>query len=296
MDETVEIGTVHQCNCCLGSKTLHPLVTVIDLSKAKLTQHTIKFSFYTILLMENLSEDFIYGRKCNDYSNGTLVFLTPGQPINMDECKVFPQKGWILAFHPDLSQGTSLGLNLKNYTFFSYHPDEALHVSIREKQKVLECLNNIEQELHHAIDFHSKTLISRYIEQLLTYCRRFYDRQFITRGETNKKLLAKFEKILDEYFETDQPRMKGLPLAEYCTGLLRLSSCYFEDLLKQETGKNTQEYAQFKRLNIAKKRLINTDKTISQIAEELGFSTPQLFSYLFKKIVGCAPNEFRLLN
>lgn len=292
----VEIGTVHQCNCWLGGKTLHPLVSVIDLSNTDLTQHIVKFGFYTILLRECPCEDFIYGRQNYDYSNGTVVFLAPGQSINTEGSGILPLKGWMLVFHPDLIHGTSLGQNIKNYTFFSYHLNEALHLSIREKQKVLECLENVRQELLHAIDWHSKILISRYIELLLDHCTRFYERQFITRAEANKELFTRFECILDTYFETDQPKTSGLLSAEYCADLLHLSSYYFEDLLKQETGKDTQEYLQFKRISIAQKQLRSTDKTISQIAEKLGYPTPQLFSDLFKKIVGCTPNEFRILN
>ena len=159
----MNIETVHQCNCCLGNKTLHPLVSAIDLSKANVMQRTIKFDFYTILLLECECEDFIYGRKYYDYSNATMIFLTPGQSININEGKAFPRKGWLLAFHPDLLCSTSLGRNIKNYSFFSYHLNEALHLSLREKDKAIECMYNIEKELQHAIDCHSKTLISRYL-------------------------------------------------------------------------------------------------------------------------------------
>ena len=135
-DKVLKIGTVHQCNCCLGSKTLHPLVSVIDLSKADLSAHTgIKFDFYTILLSECKCEAYMYGHQYYDFSDGTLLCLSPGESINMKEnSKNFPSKGWILAFHPDLICGTPLGLNIHNYTFFSYLPEEALHISLREKQ------------------------------------------------------------------------------------------------------------------------------------------------------------------
>ena len=147
-DKVLKIGTVHQCNCCLGSKTLHPLVSVIDLSKADLSPHTdIKFGFYTILLSECKCEAYAYGHQCCDFSDGTLVCLTPGESISMKgNNKEFPSKGWILAFHPDLICGTPLGLNIHNYTFFSYCPEEALHLSLREKQIILEFLERIRQE------------------------------------------------------------------------------------------------------------------------------------------------------
>ena len=184
-DKVLKIGTVHQCNCCLGSKTLHPLVSVIDLSKADLSAHAgIKFDFYTILLSECKCEAYVYGHQYYDFSDGTLICLAPGESISMKEKnKRFPSKGWILAFHPDLICGTPLGLNIDNYTFFSYQPEEALHISLREKQIILEFMDRINQELERCIDRHSKKIVSKYIELLLDYCVRFYERQFITRNE-----------------------------------------------------------------------------------------------------------------
>lgn len=167
-DKVLKIGTVHQCNCCLGSKTLHPLVSVIDLSKADLSPHTdIKFGFYTILLSECKCEAYAYGHQCCDFSDGTLVCLTPGESISMKgNNKEFPSKGWILAFHPDLICGTPLGLNIHNYTFFSYCPEEALHLSLREKQIILEFLERIRQELERCIDRHSK----KSFQNTLNFC------------------------------------------------------------------------------------------------------------------------------
>lgn len=296
MDKVMKIGTVHQCNCYLGEKTLHPLASVIDLSNAHLVQQSIKFGFYTVLLRECQCNEFLYGRQYYDYSCGTLLFLTPGQAIGGEEDNVLPSKGWILAFHPDLISCTSLGQNIPNYTFFHYRPNEALHVSAREKQKVMECLENIRQELQHAIDCHSKTIITKYIELLLDYCTRFNERQFITRCEANKKLLAKFEKILDDYFERNQMKKSGLPSLEYCADLLHLSPAYLKDLLRYETGKTVQEHTQLKRIEMAQRLLQTTDKPISLIADELGYSSAQYFTRLFTKITGCSPNEYRCPN
>ena len=175
-DKVLKIGTVHQCNCCLGSKTLHPLVSVIALSKADLSPHTdIKFDFYTILLSECKCEAYVYGHQYYDFSDGTLICLAPGESISMKEKnKRFPSKGWILAFHPDLICGTPLGLNIDNYTFFSYQPEEALHISLREKQIILEFMDRINQELERCIDRHSKKIVSKYIELLLDYCCLLY--------------------------------------------------------------------------------------------------------------------------
>lgn len=293
-EKILNLETVHQCNCCMGNKTLHPLVSAIDLSKANLTERTLKFDFYTILLIEGQAEDFMCGRKYYDYSNATMIFLTPGQSINMRENKVSPQKGWLLAFHPTLLYSTSLDEHIDKYTFLFYQLNESLHLSLREKAKAIECIYNIEQELKHAIDCHSKTLISRYIELLLDYCSRFYERQFITRNEVNKMILNQTDNFLVEYIEMGQLKSKGLPSMEYCGEIFHLSPHYFNDLLKIETGKSSDEYFQFKRIEAAKKMLLNGKLTVSQISDQLGFPSVQYFSRLFRKMLGISPNEYQL--
>ena len=297
-DKVLKIGTVHQCNCCLGSKTLHPLVSVIDLSKADLSPHTdIKFDFYTILLSECKCEAYVYGHQYYDFSDGTLICLAPGESISMKEKnKRFPSKGWILAFHPDLICGTPLGLNIDNYTFFSYQPEEALHISLREKQIILEFMDRINQELERCIDRHSKKIVSKYIELLLDYCMRFYERQFITRNQANKDIVVKFEQLLDEYFQNQVAMTEGLPSVKYFADKACLSPNYFGDLIKKETGKTAQEYIQCRIIELAKERILEGVQTVSQVAYELGFQYPQHFSRLFKKHVGCTPNEYKQKN
>ena len=292
-EKILNLKTVHQCNHCMGNKTLHPLVSAIDLSKANLTERTLKFDFYTILLMEGQAEDFICGRKYYDYSNATMIFLTPGQSINMSEDKIFPQKGWLLAFHPTLLCGTSLDEHIDRYTFLFYQLNESLHLSLREKTKAIECICNIEQELKHAIDCHSKTLISRYIELLLDYCSRFYERQFVTREVVNRDLLTNFERILQQYFDSEKTSTIGLPSVQYCAEQMHLSPNYFGDLVKRETGKSAQEYIQLTTIDRAKELLIEGNMSVSEIAYELGFKYPHHLSRLFKKVVGMTPNEYR---
>lgn len=297
-EKILKLGTVHQCNCCLGGKTLHPLISVIDLSKAQLSPHTdIKFGFYTVLINECKCEAHAYGQQYYDYSDGALFCLTPGETIDREKTKSeFPSKGWILAFHPDLICGTTLGMNIDNYSFFSYQPTEALHLSLREKQTLLDLLNKIDQELQRYIDCHSKKIVSTYVELLLDYCTRFYERQFITRCEANKNIIERLNIIMDDYFETGKQQTHELLSAEYCADLLQLSSDYLCDMLKFETGKYFEEYIQFKRFEIAKKWLLDTDKAVNEISKELGFQSAQYFSRLFKKLTGFSPNDFRMPN
>lgn len=293
-ENILNIETVYECNCCLGYKTLHPLVSVIDLSQANLEQCTIKFDFYTILMMEGDVDDFLYGRKYYDYSNASLLFLTPGESIKIDHSELLRRKGWLLAFHPDLLCRTSLGGHIEDYTFFFYKPDEALHLSLREKNKIIDCLHNIGDELEHAIDCHSKTLITRYIELLLDYCTRFYERQFITRCEANKPIIRQTNILLDEYIQSGRLKQGALPSAEYCADRLHLSTHYFNDLLYFETGQDIQEYFQFKRLEASKTMLLEQGCTVGAVAEKLGYPNVQQFSRIFKKITGIAPTDYRL--
>lgn len=296
-NKILSMETVHEYNTHVGVETLHPLVSVIDMSKCGTARHArITYGFYVVFLKEVKCGDLIYGRQYYDYQEGTLVCLAPGQVIGMeDNGQVFQPKGWALLFHPDLIHGTSLGQNMKHYSFFSYEVNEALHLSDRERQIVIDCLENIQHELLHAIDKHSKTLITRNIELLLDYCERFYERQFLTRVNVNKDILVKFEQLLNEYFHSEKPQSEGLPSVKYCAEKLFLSANYFGDLIKKETGKTAQEYIQLQLMEVAKERILGTNKTVSEIAYELGFQYPQHFSRIFKKRTGCTPNEYRTI-
>lgn len=205
------IENVFEYNDLLGVETLHPLVSVIDLSKAHPMKHVRHiFGFYAIFLKEVKCGDLLYGRQRYDYQEGTLVCLAPGQVIGIeDNGEVYQPKGWALVFHPDLIRGTSLGRNIREYSFFSYEVNEALHLSEREREMVVGCFLKIRQELEHAIDRHSKRLIAINIEMLLDYCLRFYERQFITRSNVNHDILARFERLLDDYFAGDRAQREG---------------------------------------------------------------------------------------
>lgn len=298
MDKILRLESVDQYNKLYEQETLHPLVSVIDLSKARERRHTrMNFGFYAVFLKEAKCGEMKYGRSYYDYQEGTIVCIAPGQVIGIeDNGETFQPRSRGLLFHPDLIRGTSLGQNIKNYSFFSYEVNEALHLSEQERQIIIDCLNKVQLELQHAIDKHSKRLIAMNIELLLDYCMRFYDRQFITRNHVNSDILTKFEHFLDEYFQTGKARNEGLPSVKYFAEKICLSPNYFGDLIKKETGKSAQEYIQNKIIDIAKERMLEPGKTASQVAYELGFQYSQHFSRLFKKCVGSTPNEYKLQN
>ncbi len=244
MEEIILIDTVTTYSQLRGVKTLNPLVAVIDLSKAQpMPARTFNFGMYAIFLKELDCGELKYGRNYYDYQEGTLVFIAPGQVLGVQPgVKTFAPKGWALLFHPDLIKGTSLGKHIHEYSFFSYEVNEALHLSEKERQLTLDCFQKILYELEQTIDKHSKKLIASNIELFLNYCTRFYDRQFITRENVNKGALAKFETLLNDYFNSDKPAHAGLPTVAYCAEALYLSANYFGDLIKRETGRSPQEY------------------------------------------------------
>lgn len=295
MDEILNIETIDQYNKLYNQETLHPLVSVVDLSKSKERRYCrMNFGLYALFLKEVKCGDMRYGRNYYDYQEGTVVCIAPGQVVGFEDTgEVYQPKGRGLVFHPDLIRGRSLARDIKNYSFFSYESNEALHLSERERGIVLDCLNKILMELEHSIDKHSKRLIVTNIELLLDYCTRFYERQFITRESVNKDTLTRFENLINEYFQ-NQVQTEGLPSVKYFADKICLSPNYFGDLIKKETGKSAQEYIQLKLIGVAKDKVLNPAKTISQIAYELGFQYPQHFVRVFKKRVGCTPSEYRL--
>lgn len=298
MDIIRRFETINDYNVFNRNETQHPLVSVVDLSKAAPREGSkMYFGFYTIFLKEVKCGDMTYGKNTYDYQEGTLVFLAPGQTAGVNSNgETYQPKGYALLFHADLIHGTSLGRHMQDYSFFGYQSNEALHISERERKIVLDCFTKIEYELQQSIDKHSKKLIVSNIEMLLNYCVRFYDRQFITRDNVLKGILERFDNLLTEYFQSDKLQKIGLPSVTHCASELNLSSNYFGDLIKKETGKTAQEYIQLKVIDLAKEKIFDHNKSVSQIAYELGFKYPQHFTRLFKQKVGYTPNEFRALN
>lgn len=298
MSAIFNFDTIKDYNEFNNHETLHPLVSVIDFSKAnKRTGSKMNFGLYCIVLKDVKCGDLKYGRNNYDYQEGTLVFISPGQVIEVENKTDFYQPmGHALVFHPDLIKGTSLAKSILDYSFFGYSNSEALHLSTKERQLVFDCFSKIENELQNSVDKHSKKLIASNIELFLNYCERFYDRQFITRENANSSILERFEGLLNGYFTSENINSLGLPSVAYCAEHLHLSANYFGDLIKKETGKTAQEYIQSKVIDVAKERIFDHHKSISEIAYELGFKYPKHFTRLLKQKVGMSPNEFRTLN
>ena len=298
MEEILRIDTVRNYNDHFGVDTLHPLISVINFTEVpKVFSFRMFMGVYAMFLKDIKCGNMTYGCQPYDYQDGTLVFISPGQVYGIDS-KGVPMipSGYALVFHPDLIKGTDLGRKIKDYTFFSYAVREALHLSKKERNAIVDCLKKIASELQLNIDKHSKTLISSNIQLLLEYCMRYYDRQFITRTNANKDILVQFERLLDDYFKSDRARDLGTPNVAYCAEQLHLSANYFGDLIKKETGSTALDYIQNKTIDEAKTRLFDPAKSINDVSFDLGFKYQQHFTRLFKQKTGMTPFEYRHAN
>ncbi len=298
MKKTIfKVETIDQLHQIAGfSKPKNPLVTVIDYSKVDVVNApesgSFVCSFYSINFKKHCS--FLYGRQTFDHQEGTMHCTAPEQVITFDrEKEVGSSEGWGIYFHPELIRNTHLGEKINEYGFFTYGVNEALHLSEDEKDTLINILEQIQREYNTNIDQHSNDLIVSNIELLLNYCKRFYGRQFITRTGQSKDIIVRFEKFISDYCNSDQPEEKGIPSVKYCAEKMNLSPNYFSDLLKSQTGKNTQEHIHYYLLERAKNLLSNSDLSISEIAYNLGFEYSQSFSKLFKKKIGISPSIYR---
>ena len=301
MSDIVEISTISDYCSAFNMPALHPLVTVLDLSKGSWNVEkkveSVRYHFYGVFLKQGQSCVMRYGRQNYDYQDGTLVFIGPGQIVNISHVDTEAKpSGYALLFHRDFLLRTNLGTILDKYSFFSYELHEALHLSQKERQIVLDCFDKIQYELSQGIDKHSKNLIVSNLELFLNYCNRFYDRQFITRDTANLGVVENFESSLNDYIKSGKAREMGTPQVSYFAEQQHLSSNYFGDLIKRETGRSAHELIQAKLIEVAKEKIFDPEKSLSEISFELGFKYPQHFTRLFKSKVGYTPNEFRRMN
>jgi len=275
-------------------RPLHPLVSIVDLAKVdrsnRIPGASYRLNLYSIAC-KKIEGVFKYGRTSYDFREGSLMFTAPNQVLSPGvENKV---EGWAIYLHPDFLNATSRGRKLTEYSFFGYHAHECLHISDAEKNILEDCLRNVGKEIGNNLDKHSHNLILTNLDLLLSYCSRFYDRQFLTRVNAGNDVVEKFERLLNDYFAQDSLINTGVPDVKYCASQLNLSANYLSDLLSKYTGKSTQEHIHLKLIDKAKHLLWSTERSISEIAYELGFEHPSHFTKIFKTKVGYAPKEFR---
>lgn len=248
---------------------------------------------YSISFKKYVEGDLNYGRTKYDFTNGALIFIAPRQILQWDSSVVFERKGFSINFHEDFLKGTDLAQQIKKYGFFSYSVNEALHLSPKEEKQIESIVSTIEIEYQNNQDAFSKEIIISQLSTLFKYANRFYERQFLNRKELSNNLLERFNLKLSEYFELGELQEKGIPSIEQIANKMSVSQRYLSDTLKKETGKTTTEHLHLHLINEAKNILLNPNKSISEVAYELGFEYPQYFSRLFKKKEGISPTEYR---
>lgn len=296
--DIIKADTIEQYNKFFGFETRHPLVSIVHFDQSvPQPTHKMTLGFYALFLKKTTGCIINYGKTIYDFDDETVVSFAPGQTVGIHRLEdgVVPEAIGLL-FHPDFLHRTELGQKIKQYSFFSYASNEALHLSVEERIILQDYMEKIVRELQHPIDKFSKSLIISNIEVLLNYSMRFYERQFITREEINNDVLVRFEQLLNEYMDSSKASQHGIPTVKYFADKICLSSNYLGDLVKSETGKTAQEFIQLKMVNIAKNALIDPNLNTKQIAEMLGFQHPQHFMRFFKKQVGCTPKEYRNQN
>ncbi|WP_343616792.1 helix-turn-helix transcriptional regulator [Flavobacterium sp.] len=278
-------------------KPEHPLVSVYNFEDLKYLNEeepkSLILDFYSIALKRNANAKMRYGQQEYDFNEGVLMFISPGQVFSIEGNSEMKHTGWSLLIHPDFLWNTPLAHKIKQYEYFGYAVNEALHLSEKEENMLIDIIKNIQQEYQSNIDKFSQDVIIAQIELFLTYAERFYNRQFITRKISSHQILARLEKLLEEYFNDTVLITKGLPTVPYIAENLNVSPNYLSGLLKLHTGQSTQQHIHNKLIEKAKEKLSTTQLSISEIAFELGFEHQQSFSKLFKTKTNISPLEFR---
>lgn len=300
MDQTFHFNSISDFHrfCGLPGPE-HPLISLIDYSKVvyPVNEKEMKWiqHFYSIGLKRNVNARFNYGQQPFDFDSGVLTFVSPLQflKIEINPDAVVAPSGWLLLIHPDFIWNTSLAKKIKTYDFFQYAVNEALFLSEKEENVLIDILQNIEKEYRANIDKFSQELIIAQIELLLIYSERFYERQFLTRKKSNHELIARFEQVLEQYFNSGHALENGLPTVAAIAEQMHISPNYLGKLLRLHTQQSTQQHIQNRLIDYAKECLSTTNRSVSDIAYELGFVHPQSFSKLFRLKTSQSPLEFR---
>lgn len=292
--EELFLNSIQDFNDYNGVETLHPLISVVHVENTEhIKECRMHYGFYALYLKENKGCKLSYGRTEYDFDEMTVTSFAPGQVVTVEPNPEARYSKYIgLAFHPALLNRTTLGKQMSRYEFFDYTSNEALHLSAQEVEIFKGVLSMIEQELHHAIDKHTRELVVSHIELLLNYCLRFYDRQFITREEINHSVVKKFLSLLDDYI-SNKAEHEGLPTVAYFADKCCLSTGYFGTLIKTETGRTAKDLINDRVMSKAKELLTSDNLSVTQVSQRLGFEYPQHFVRFFKALAGKTPTQWR---
>lgn len=290
------ISTLHQF---LGLKRpSNPLISVFSFDDMQLSPETIlravSTDFYVVALKKECAGGKCqYGQQYYDFDDGMMYFIAPHQVLQFEDVLLNGVKGFVLVVHPDFFQGYPLAAKIKDYGYFSYSTNEALHLSEKEEKSIMDIMDNVGQEIEANMDSFTQDLLVSNLDLLLKYCDRFYNRQFLTRKKINNDLLSKLENLLDEYFRNDKLILNGIPTVHFIANELNLSANYLSDMLRVQTGQTTQQHVQNRLIEKAKELLSTTEMSVSEIAYHLGFEHPQSFHRMFKNRMAVSPLEFR---
>ena len=293
MNKILKVRNVGDYSRWVGHTDRHPLVSVIDYAKVSPVRHSLNnYSIYGIFFHDEAEIDLAYGCGKYDYKKGTVICVAPGQIGGKeDNGERVMLTGWALLFHPDLLHGTTLEKAIKNYSFFDYRVNEALHMADEEHGILTSLMRQIRDELRKRHDELQDSIIVGYIELVLNFCQRFYNRQFITRKFDNSDMLMKFDRLLHDYFDGNMQLTLGLPTVQFCADKLCMSSNYFGDMIKKTTGDTASNYIRQYIIQRAKNELA-TGESIARVAYGLGFEYPQHLSRMFKKLTGMTPSDY----
>lgn len=299
MKTPIKVNSISALHKALGlKKPSNPVISVFNFDDVKLDPETILSSVITDFYVVALKKDCAggkckYGQQYYDFDEGIMYFIAPHQVLQFEDILLNSVKGFVLVVHPDFIQGYPLASMVKDYGFFSYATNEALHLSEKEEKSIMDIIDNIEQEIETNMDSFTQDLLVSNLDLLLKYCDRFYNRQFLTRKKVNNDLLSRLENLLDDYFKNEKLSINGIPSVHFVAEQMNLSANYLSDMLRVQTGQTTQQHIQNRLIEKAKELLSTTEMSVSEIAYHLGFEHPQSFHRLFKNRTSFSPLEFR---
>ena len=293
MSKILKVRNVNDYGSYLGCAVRHPLVCVVDYAEVSPIRHSLNdYSVYALFLRDDADVDLDYGCGKYDYNKGTLLCVAPGQVGGKeDNGERVSITGWALLFHPDLLHGFPLERHMKDYSFFEYRVNEALHMTDEEHDILVSFMRQIQDELCKKPDQLQNAILVGYIELMLNFCQRFYNRQFQTRKMENSDILVRFDRLLRDYFEDELQLTLGSPTMQSCADKLCLSPNYFGDVIKKTTGDTASNHIRRFIVRLAKNGLA-AGETVSQVSDRLGFEYSQHFSRMFKKQEGITPSEY----